>query len=175
MTLAYIGIGTNVGNRQTNLRRALDMLSCKVIIKKVSSIYETGPEGYIDQRDFLNCVICIDAFMSPQTLMRNLKIIEKDMGREPDFRNAPRVIDLDILLFGDQVVEQDDLQIPHPRLHERAFVLVPLAEIAPDMIHPVLRKNIRQLITDLTCKGRVEVYRDIEIKSWWSENVSGFS
>ncbi len=175
MTMAYIGIGSNIGDRQSNIRKALDLLSRRVKIIEVSAIYETGPEGFIEQPDFLNCAVCIDTTVTPRMLLRYLKRIEKGLGRKPDFRNAPRVIDLDILLFGDKIMDRDDLQIPHPRLHERAFALIPLAEIASDISHPVLHKSIRQLISILTCAGGVKVYRDIEIKSWWSENVSGIS
>jgi len=130
MSVVYIGIGTNLGDRIFNINRAVKLLWRELSILKASSIYETEPEGYLDQPDFLNCVICVNTDLTPGAMLKVLKRIENDIGRTDNFRNAPRIIDLDILLFREYVIEEQGLQIPHKRLHERAFVLVPLAEIA---------------------------------------------
>jgi 2-amino-4-hydroxy-6-hydroxymethyldihydropteridine diphosphokinase len=120
---------------------------------KESPIYVTPPWGYEDQPDFLNQVIQVTTRLEPTQLLDYLKGIEDDMGRKATFRYGPRLIDLDILFYGQRVIREESLQIPHPRLHERAFVLVPLHDIAPDFVHPVLRETIRDLLSKVDVEG----------------------
>ena len=146
---AYIGLGANLGDREGTLREAVNRLAKVGTITALSSLYETEPVGYRDQPPFLNAVVALQTGLTPQELMRELLAIEQAMGRQRAFRNAPRTLDLDVLLFGDAVIETPELTVPHPRMHERAFVLVPLAEIAPKVVHPVLRQRVSELLNDL--------------------------
>jgi len=158
MPQAYIALGSNVGDKKGNIALALSLLtkSSSVQIQKRSSLYITEPAGYEDQEDFLNMVIKIYTELSPRELFSLCKSIEKEMGRVTEIRWGPRVIDLDILLYEDNIIKEEDLVIPHPRMHERAFVLIPLAEIEPYLVHPVLGKDIKNLIKELKTFGRVE-------------------
>lgn len=146
-TLAYLGLGTNLGDREGHLRAALKELAGlpTMEIAAVSSIYETAPVGLTDQPDFLNLVVSVRTALSPRELMDALLHIENKMGRVRTVRWGPRVIDLDLLLFGESVVEIPGLSVPHPRLRERSFVLLPLAEIAPDLILPGETATIKKL------------------------------
>jgi len=141
----YLSLGSNLGDRQKNLSRALMLLSREVELERVSSIYETAPVGYNEQPLFLNLACHIATCLDPDELLRLAKKVEEEMGRVLDFPNSPRLIDIDILFYGDRVVETADLIIPHPRLHERAFVLMPLSELAPQLLHPILEKSIAEL------------------------------
>ncbi len=141
----FIGLGTNLGDRQENLARARELLSEKLSLTAVSRIYETEPWGYADQPKFLNQVIAGETELTPTRLLDFLKRIEKKIGREQTFRYGPRVIDLDILFYGDRVVKTKRLEIPHPRIAQRAFVLVPLAELAPGLVHPVTGKSVEEV------------------------------
>ena len=143
----FLGLGTNIGDRKKNLARALTSLNDRpdLTILRTSRIYETEPWGVVDQPKFLNMVAEVATSISSRELLERVKKLETDMGREAGPRFGPRLIDIDILLLEDQVVDESDLQIPHASLHERAFVLVPLAEIAPESIHPVLRTTIAGL------------------------------
>lgn len=149
----YIVLGTNIGERELNLHRAKALLRRKATITQESAVYITPPWGYADQPDFLNQVVEVRTRLKPLSLLRFIKAIEKKMGRQKLILNGPRVIDLDILFYGDRVVEIDTLQIPHPRMAGRAFVLVPLNEIAPDLIHPVLGISVRQMLTGIDTSG----------------------
>jgi len=145
---AYLCLGSNLGEREKNLSRALTLLSLKVNLQEVSSIYETEPVGYKEQPLFLNLVCRITTNLSPEELLHLVKDIETRMGRVPSLTNAPRIIDIDILFYDDKIIETQNLTIPHSRLHDRAFVLIPLVEIAPDLVHPKLGKSIIQLASD---------------------------
>jgi len=147
MSVVYIGIGSNTGDREVNVRTALKRFRQKgIMIKQESSRYETEPWGVRDQPGFLNMAVQIETELEPEELLQTLKDIETEMGRERTFRWGPRIIDLDILLFDNLVVDGEDLKIPHPLMQERDFVLKPLAEIAPKVKHPVLQKSIKELL-----------------------------
>jgi 2-amino-4-hydroxy-6-hydroxymethyldihydropteridine diphosphokinase len=141
---AYLSLGANLGDRQANLDQALKLISERMRLGKVSSIYDTEPVGMTNQPRFLNLACEVLTRLSPEGLLALIKGIELKMGRYSR-TGEPRIIDIDIVLFGDQVINTPDLVIPHPRMHERAFVLIPLAEIAPDLVHPVLKKTIKDL------------------------------
>jgi 2-amino-4-hydroxy-6-hydroxymethyldihydropteridine diphosphokinase len=149
MPIVYIGIGSNIGSREENCLRAIGFLkSTRLSITKQSSMYETAPWGMKEQPSFINMAIEIQTDLSPQELLILLKKIECDMGREQTTKWGPRIIDLDILLYGDRMINENGLKIPHPLMNERNFVLIPLSEIAPGLIHPILLKKISELLQD---------------------------
>lgn len=156
-TTVYLALGTNLVDRKKNLSAARKSLSSKITIKETSSIYETEPWGEIDQGDFLNQVIHGTTSLSPRELLEFIKQIEVNLGRKPGIRYGPRIIDIDILFYGDHIYSSPDLTIPHPRISERAFVLVPLAEIASDLRIPGSGETIRDLLAVIDQKG-VKVY-----------------
>ena len=242
MAIVYIGAGSNTGDRQFNLNKAARLLAGRYRLVRASSVYETEPEGFKDQPDFLNCVLGVETDEKPQRMLAFLKGIEREMGRAESFRNAPRVIDLDILFYNDGVINWSNagrlprpdnigarndvnmgaphpdnivarndvnmgaphpdnivarndvnmgaprpdnivarndvnmgaprpdsigdmhLTVPHPRAHERRFVLVPMAEIAPQYVHPTLHKTMKQLLDECKTGGRVEKRGRLDLK-----------
>ncbi len=156
MVTTYIALGTNIGDRAVNLQRALALLrEAGVQIKKISSIYETEPVDYLDQDWFLNAVLEAEASVDAPELLRILRGIEVQMGSKKAFAKGPRLIDLDILLYGEEVIDTPDLQVPHPRMLDRKFVLVPLAEIAPTLRHPSWTASAAELLAYCTDKSAI--------------------
>ena len=149
--LAYIGFGSNIGDRLKHLQNAIHALSKMegIVLEQISSIYKTAPVGYEAQGQFLNGVAAIQTSLSPLSLLQTLKDIETVIGRQHRIRWGPREIDLDILIYGDLCVQTEELVIPHPEMHLRGFVLVPLAEIAPNLVHPVFQESIQTLLNRL--------------------------
>jgi len=143
---AFLSVGSNLGDKEKNIREAIEMLNDNTTrVKKVSGLITTKPVGYLDQDDFLNGCIEVVTLKSPHELLKQIQSIEANLKRERKIRWGPRTIDLDIVLYDQEIVFSDDLVIPHPRMHERLFVLEPLEEIAPYLIHPVFNKSIAQL------------------------------
>ena len=173
---AYLGLGSNLGQREENLAAAIQGLSGGPVRSRVhppgdsaqaadaikvlrsSAIYQTSPWGLKEQPDFLNCVLEVETQLSPEGLLACAKAVEENLGRQPGVRYGPRLIDIDILLFGDEVVEQRDLQIPHPRLHLRAFALIPLAELEPDLVHPVINLPVGRLAEKVDGQEGVQIW-----------------
>lgn len=157
MPRAYLSIGSNLGGRAENCIIAVARLAREEKVLKVSDIYETEPWGTAetaaDQPEFMNVAVEIETQLNPHDLLGTCKRIEEMMGREPGERWGPRIIDLDILLYEDRVIDDQDLVLPHPHMHERRFVLQPLADIAPQVRHPVLRKTAAELLQDLGSEG----------------------
>lgn len=151
MATVYIGLGSNVGDRVEYLRRAIDLLGKHPLIQvhKISAFYETEPLEYPDQEWFINAAVEISTEMAPMALLDALNGIEKQLQRERTMRWGPRTIDLDVLLYGDELIAEPRLQVPHIRMHDRAFVLVPLHDIAPEVLHPILGTSIRELLEGL--------------------------
>jgi 2-amino-4-hydroxy-6-hydroxymethyldihydropteridine diphosphokinase len=143
--LVYLSLGSNIGDRAENFHTAIDRLRSFGEIVAVSSFYETEPVEFTAQPWFLNCAVALETQKTPQELMGSLLEIEQEMGRRRTQKKGPRIIDIDILLFGSLIVNDPDLTIPHSAMHERRFVLEPLAEIAPDAPHPMLQRSISQL------------------------------
>jgi len=143
----YLSFGSNVGDRAKNLRVAIDELPhAGVAVKKVSSFYETEPVDLREQPWFLNCAVEAETHFEAMTLLRALREIETKMGSKKPVAKGPRLIDMDILLYGSETIDTAELQVPHPRMHLRRFVLVPLTEIAPEAVHPALKMTTAQLL-----------------------------
>jgi len=147
--LIYLSLGSNLGDRQKNLEAAERLLQPLVHVEQKSQIYETEPWGFQDQPKFLNQVLAVVTPLSPLELLAYLKDIEQAIGRKPSFRFGPREVDIDILIYGNQIIDQESLVIPHARMSERSFVLVPLAEIAPDLFLPGSEISVTKLIESI--------------------------
>jgi len=163
MNNIFLGIGTNLGDRRFNLREAVAMIREKIgPVFRSSSVYETEPWGFQAEDQFLNMVVEAGTDLTPAGLMNAISEIEKVLGRVRNTKQySSRIIDVDILLFGDLIIDVKNLQIPHPMMHERRFVLVPLCEIAPERMHPVLKLPVASLLASCIDKGRVTIYRTI--------------
>ena len=151
MTKVYAGIGSNLGNKRENIIRAIDRINAyeEICVREKSGFYDTSPVGGPPQPDYVNCVIGLETEVEPQTLLKEFKEIEIEQGRRSGVKWGPRVVDLDILLYGDRIVNDHNLKIPHERMHERVFVLEPLCEISPDIKHPVSGISISELLEKL--------------------------
>ncbi|MGE5263251.1 MAG: 2-amino-4-hydroxy-6-hydroxymethyldihydropteridine diphosphokinase [Acidobacteriota bacterium] len=159
MAVVFLALGANLGDREKNLHEAIARLAPFVDIASTSSIYETEPVGVREQPWFLNLVVRGTTTLSPVDLLRRVKKIEIEMGRSEGIRFGPRPIDIDILFYDRLIELSPALTIPHPRLHERAFVLIPLAEIAPDFVHPRFRLRIRDLLAGLESPDEVRQFQ----------------
>jgi len=147
--IVYLSLGSNLGDRTAHLKTAIDHLGAFGEVVAVSSFYETEPVEFVAQPWFLNCVVKLDTEKMPKQLLAGILHLEHEMGRQRRQKKGPRTIDLDILLFGNSIIQSPGLTVPHPAMHERRFVLEPLAEIAPELRHPVLKKTIQELREEL--------------------------
>lgn len=162
MNDVFLGLGSNLGDRLQNLRFAREALRELGEVTATSPIYLTAPVYYVDQDSFLNCVIRLSTPLPPQNLLARLRMIEASLRRERTIPNGPRTIDLDILFFGNQILSTPELTVPHSRLAERAFVLIPLAEIAPTFVHPVLQRTVQDLLSSLPERTAVEFHSTLD-------------
>lgn len=149
----HLALGSNLDNRAANLKQAIASLPPQMEVKAKSHVYETLPWGHTDQPSFLNQVVSGETYLEPGHLLKHIKRLEEVLGRKPSFQYGPRLIDIDILFYDDLVLDTPPLVIPHPRLHERGFVLLPLMDVAPDLTHPVLNKTVRELAASADLSG----------------------
>ncbi len=157
MKEVFISFGSNLGNRIDNIKRSEDLLQKEGIkFLKSSSLYLSSPWGVFNQRWYINKVCLISSSLCPEDLLDLFKRVEKYIGREPTYRWGPRTIDIDILFYGDLIIDSSNLIIPHPHLHKRRFILLPLSEIAPDLVHPILKKSVKDLLFSLKDGGVVK-------------------
>jgi 2-amino-4-hydroxy-6-hydroxymethyldihydropteridine diphosphokinase len=163
MATAYLGLGSNLGNRARNIYAALRRLRSHVRLEQISSLYETEPVGVTDQPWFLNLVCAGVTDLPAEDLLHTVKRIERELGRREGVRFGPRLIDIDILFYDNQVLATEQLEIPHPRLHERGFVLVPLGELVPSLLHPVLKTSVEELLENA---GSLESVRRYHLTDW---------
>ena len=156
MHIVYLALGSNLGDREANLRAAIEVLELELQITNCSAVYETPPWGYLDQSRFLNQVVEAETSLSPAELLDYIKGVEVKLGRQETFQFGPRIIDLDIIFFGKEVIDTPPLIIPHPRMAERGFVLLPLADIAPHFQHPTLGESVSELLSKVDQAGIVK-------------------
>ena len=155
--IVYLALGSNLGNRAANLKEALASLSPQMEVKAKSKVYETPPWGHTEQDKFFNQVVMVKTYLEPEPLLKHLKRLEVALGRKASFQNGPRLIDIDILFYDDLVLESTALVIPHPHVHERGFVLLPMLDIAPDLVHPVRQKSVRDMLAGCDLQGIVQI------------------
>jgi 2-amino-4-hydroxy-6-hydroxymethyldihydropteridine diphosphokinase len=155
--IIYLALGSNLGDRVQNLKTAITALSPQMVLKAKSNVYETLPWGYEDQPKFLNMALKAETYLRPEPLLKHLKRLEIALGRKASFQNGPRLIDIDILLYDDLVLDTSALTIPHPHMHERGFVLLPMMDIAPDLIHPITKKSVREMLEASNLVGITQV------------------
>lgn len=160
MKKVFLGLGSNLGERAENLRETMVRIEESIgSVVSASSVYETEPWGFVSDKDFFNMVLCVETDLSPSGLLGRILMIESQMGRiRSESQFSSRNIDIDILLYNNEIVNEAALKIPHPRMHERKFVLVPLAELAPDLVHPVLKKSIGSLLKSCKDNSKVRKY-----------------
>jgi 2-amino-4-hydroxy-6-hydroxymethyldihydropteridine diphosphokinase len=151
--IVYLALGSNLDNRLANLKEAIAALTPQMEVKAKSQVYETPPWGYEDQPRFLNQVVRAKTYLEPEPLLKHLKRLELALGRKESFPNGPRLIDIDILFYDDLILNTASLVIPHPRLHERAFVLLPLMDLDPELVHPVRKKSVREMLASCSLEG----------------------
>jgi 2-amino-4-hydroxy-6-hydroxymethyldihydropteridine diphosphokinase len=151
--IVYLALGTNLGDRPANLKQAIAALTPQLEVKAKSRIYETPPWGFEEQPRFLNQVVKANTYLDPEPLLKHLKRLEVALGRQESFPNGPRLIDIDLLFYDNLVLNKPSLVIPHPRLHERGFVLLPLLDIAPNLVHPVQQKTVEELVALVNVEG----------------------
>jgi 2-amino-4-hydroxy-6-hydroxymethyldihydropteridine diphosphokinase len=148
--LVYLSLGSNLGDRENSLREAISRLQDLGVIRQVSAFYETQPvEVQGEQPWFLNCALAMETELMPLEFLNRMLALEQDMGRVRTESKGPRTIDIDIVFFGNDVLDTPELTVPHPAMHQRRFVLEPLAEIAPALVHPVLKRTVRELLSSL--------------------------
>ena len=154
----YLSIGSNIGDRRGNCKRAVAEIAKidDIEIKASSSLYETAPVGFKEQGPFINMALKVETSIAPVRLLRILKDIEQRMGRADTFRWGPRIIDIDIILYGNEIILEQSLEVPHPRMLERGFVMIPLAEIGGDALHPQEGKRISELVSDFSIAAEVQ-------------------
>jgi len=150
LSTTYIALGSNLGNKQQNIEQAIELLKNHGTVAKCSSFYTTEPVGYLNQEDFLNVAIEFKTTLTPHILLKVTQNIEQKLGRVKTIKNGPRIIDLDILFYENKIINKANLIIPHPRMHERSFVLDPLCEIAPNIIHPKINKSVKEIKKQLS-------------------------
>lgn len=159
MVEVYLGLGSNIGDKEGYLTKAVRLLSELYQIKKTSHLYLTEPVGGIKQEWFLNCVVEIETECDPKRLLSSLHSIERQCGRKKTVKNGPRTLDIDILFYGDQIIKIKALVVPHPQLHERLFVLRPMMDLNPSFIHPLLKKSIQEIIESHPWTKKVTLYK----------------
>jgi 2-amino-4-hydroxy-6-hydroxymethyldihydropteridine diphosphokinase len=155
--IVYLALGSNLGDRHENLKQAVASLTPQMDVKAKSHIYETPPWGYEDQPRFLNQALKTQTYLQPEQLLKHIKRLEVALGRKATFPNGPRVIDIDILMYDELVLNTSILTLPHPHMHERGFVLLPMMDIAPDLVHPLSGKSVREMLVACNLGGITQV------------------
>ena len=155
--IVYLALGSNLGDRSENLKQAVAALTPQMDVKAKSHVYETPPWGYEDQPRFLNQVLKTQTYLQPEQLLKHIKRLEVALGRKATFRNGPRLIDIDILMYDELVLNTSILTLPHPHMHERGFVLLPMMDIAPDLVHPLSGKSVREMLVACNLGGITQV------------------